>query len=104
MRQYIGERNECLRCCVASILDLDLEQVPCFNLEEDWAQVFYEFMQVNKKDVLIVSERPSEPHIEIIAIGDEFHARVCAGAEILMDPLGIPLGGQAVEYWRIVNA
>src|SRR5689334_17555582 len=35
--------GNCLQACVASILDLDLDQVPHFMLEEDWWGAFVSF-------------------------------------------------------------
>jgi hypothetical protein len=39
-------KGDCLRACVASMFELEIEQVPHFVLYKDWFNVFYQFLRI----------------------------------------------------------
>ena len=104
-----GPESDCLRACVASILEMALEEVPNFAEEEDWVGALDRFLQplglqhipLDAGDAGKVANDWA-PGGYYIAVGrtvrERYHAVVAHQGQVVHDPYPTRQGLKVEEY------
>lgn len=99
-----GATGDCLRACIASVLDMPRRDVPHFVRSHggEWFGALYDWAQARAITALYIYEMIVEP-FPVVWIGktarsDDYHAVVAQSGRMIHDPF--PEGGGLIEAER----
>lgn len=105
-----GIKGNCFTACVASIMELPIEQVPYFaNIEKDWYLHFMNFMEKHNWEEDITYNVTNPPLGYSIACGlsprgiDLKHSCVAYCGKIVFDPHPDNTGLSSIEYYYVLK-
>ena len=105
MQRIIDSKNgDCLKCCVASLLELPYEKVPNFVEELDWNYAMQKFLKTyNMYPLYLQRTDPLYQKVNYIATGKSFrgdfhHAIIMNGNDMVHDPHPSNLGIENFQH------